>query len=421
MNSSLTLIFCGIVLWFLVSGMMRPDRVYQFPFLAGVITFAFILPQLPGVSTDPFMPDGAYVKTMIMGILCLLMLRLGWSEKAKPFEFLNVTLDERKLLMVAGFFSIIGAYFYLQLSRLPGELTVGVQQSGVSVMYLFFARLLTYGLVISSLCFARRRSLPALAIILFDLIFYFDRIIITGKRAEAIELILILVLPYWFMHRWAVPRIAVIAGLVVGTVAMVSMGDYREITRAHPQENWNAIADIDFEGNFKRTLENGGEEMRNAVLRINQTDRTLKFDYGKFHWNRIVFNYVPAQLVGAELKQSLLFTLPTVGRGYTPSTGSTETGMADAFQSFWYFGAFKFLLLSWLMVRIWNAAMAGMAAGQIIYILSIVPAMHAISHQTDWVVTIWVHIALFLAPALVYAMASRQQVASVNMMRLQPA
>ena len=74
--------------------------------------------------------------------------------------------------------------------------------------------------------------------------------------------------------------------------------------------------------------------------------------------------------------------------------------MTDAFQSFWWFGALKFLLLAYLMRRLWNTAMGGYAAAQIVFILSIVPAMHSISHLTDWVLTVWVHMALFLAPAL---------------------
>ena len=44
--------------------------------------------------------------------------------------------------------------------------------------------------------------------------------------------------------------------------------------------------------------------------------------------------------------------------------------------------------------------MAGEMLGQLVYMFSIVPAMHAISHQTDWVITVWIHMALFLIPIL---------------------
>ena len=47
----------------------------------------------------------------------------------------------------------------------------------------------------------------------------------------------------------------------------------------------------------------------------------------------------------------------------------------------------EFELLAYLMRRLWNTAMGGYAAAQIVFILSIVPAMHSISHLTDWVLT----------------------------------
>lgn len=92
-----------------------------------------------------------------------------------------------------------------------------------------------------------------------------------------------------------------------------------------------------------------------------------------------------------------------MARDYNALTGTTETGMADAFQSFWYFGALKFFLIAYLLARLWASAKEGQAAGQIVYMLSIVPAMHVVSHQTDWVIMAWVHMVLFLVPSLALA------------------
>jgi hypothetical protein len=189
-------------------------------------------------------------------------------------------------------------------------------------------------------------------------------------------------------------------GILAGTFLMTSMGDYRQITRAASGFVLNDIMEIDYAENFNETLERGGLEMRNAVQRIDEIDRRLEFDYGKFHWNRVVFTFVPAQLVGSKLKDALQFDTPKPSRDYNPLTGTTETGLVDAFGSFWYFGALKFLLLAWVMRRLWETAMAGEMLGQLVYMLSFVPAMHAISHQTDWVIPVWIHMAIFLIPVL---------------------
>jgi hypothetical protein len=199
--------------------------------------------------------------------------------------------------------------------------------------------LLSYGLAISALCLARRFSWWAFAIIAFDLVFYLDRIVVTGKRAEAVELLAIFALAWWFYRGWILPRTLVLSGVLLGTLLMNSMGDYRAITQANSAPVWEDIRKIDVIGNVSMLLRDGGDEMRNAVLRINNTETTMEFDYGKFHWNRLVFNFVPAQLVGPTVKQQFMLQMPLMARDYDPIIGTTETGMADAFQSFWYFGA----------------------------------------------------------------------------------
>lgn len=78
--------------------------------------------------------------------------------------------------------------------------------TGMPVVYLFFAQLMPYGTAIAVLCFARRPSWFAIAIILFDLVFYLDRILVTGKRAETIQLVLMFLLAFWFYRRIVVPR-----------------------------------------------------------------------------------------------------------------------------------------------------------------------------------------------------------------------
>src|SRR5690606_23366438 len=106
----------------------------------------------------------------IVAILSLLCLRFGWRDGNRPIAIFNQTYSETKLLVAAAILSVAGAYFYMKVSRLPPEMTVGVQMSGAPVFYLFFARLLSYGLAISAICFASRPSLPAAAIFAADML-----------------------------------------------------------------------------------------------------------------------------------------------------------------------------------------------------------------------------------------------------------
>lgn len=76
MNWLFTWLMLAAVLWLIGWGLLRRERIYQFPFLVGVITFSFILPQIPALAADPFLPHGAYVKTIAFSILCLIMCRI---------------------------------------------------------------------------------------------------------------------------------------------------------------------------------------------------------------------------------------------------------------------------------------------------------------------------------------------------------
>ncbi|WP_020184870.1 hypothetical protein [Methylopila sp. 73B] len=408
MTWMLVAILAALCLGLLVEGLVRPGGVYEFPFLAAAMSTAFVLPQLPGLVDGPFLPDGGFSAAVVFTVACLGAAPLGWRLARRPLLRQIVPLDETRLLLAAAALSATGAGFYVAVGRLPPEETVSVAISGFPVVLLFFSKMLVYGFAIAVLCAARRPSLPALTIALADSALYLDRVYVTGKRGEAFEFVLLIALAVWFQRRRALPRAAVAAALVLGMTALGSTEDYRKMTRRGETPGIAEIASIDFVGNFKTLLADGGYEFQNAVMRIDLTSRNQAFDYGLFHWNELVMTFVPSQLVGESLKRSLIVSVSgAADRFYEPKFGTTDTGMADAFGSFWWFGALKFLVVGWIMRRIYLSAMAGDAASQLLYMLSALPAMHIFSHHTNWIVAAWVQMALFVGPALIFAARRR--------------
>src|SRR5262249_37818220 len=147
-------------------------------------------------------------------------------------------------------------------------------------------------------------------------------------------------------------------------------------------------------------------ELRNAVFNIAAVKRSMKFDLGIFHWNSLVFAYVPRQIVGRDLKESLYLPQwdPALEEYfYHPMVGSTWTGLSDAFQSFWYFGVLKFFLIAFVLQKLWLAAQDGNLTAQLLYMLMPVWALEAITHTTQYFLNPWVHMAAFLLPALLLA------------------
>jgi hypothetical protein len=280
------------------------------------------------------------------------------------------------------------------------------QWTGLPVAYFFFARVLTYGLALAVLLYARNGSKLALLIVIYGTVFYLDRILIGGRRQELVEFAVIFLMAFCFQRGWCVPRSLMLVGMVAVALFINSVGEYRSLTMHASGPQWQAIADIDFVGNLSNISEHGGEEVKNAVYTIAAVSRTMQLDLGLYHWNSLIFAYVPAQLVGAEIKQAYYISLsqPVWEEFlYTPQTGTTLTGLSDAFQSFWYFGCLKFFLIAYVMQKLWLAARRGNMTAQLLYSLLPVHAMQAITHSTQNFVNPWVHLAIFLLPALLLA------------------
>lgn len=407
MNLVLVGLLCVVVVLLLAEGMGRSGRVVEFPFLAGAAFFAFILPQLPGLAEDPYLPDGAFARAMIVTIGCALACRVGWGMGWTVTPEAAV-FSERRLLFAAAVLSACGAFFFFQFNRLPYEYRTEGLHTGISVAYLFLGKLLYYGFTIAVLCLARRVTPAALAIVLFDSVFYLDRIVISGRRSDAVQFAVAIAVALWFQRRWAVPRTLALVGLAVGALLLASTGDYRQRTMSRDGPAWNRLADIAVLDNFQKGLADGGQEMRNAILLMERVSRAGNHDLAAYHWNTLVFNYVPAQIVGTRIKRSLLIDLPeSRERDYSAPTGTTETGMADAYASFGYAGPVKFLLIGLLMGALYRGAMAGRTEHQVFYALLVVPAMLTITHHTHWLLSEAVQAVLFVGPFLLFARIGR--------------
>lgn len=411
MNTALLLILLCVSGLLLAFGMSRRGAIYEFPFLAGTVFGGFMVPQLIGLLNDPFLPRGALEKTLVMAVLSAAMCWFGHALNRHPLRMLDWHFDRTRLLWASGGLSLVGSYFYFALGRLPEELTDSTQWSGLPVAYLFFARMLTYGFAIAVIVYMHSASKVALMLALFDSLFYLERIVIAGRRADLVEFAFIILLALWFQRNRSVPRGAMLAAVIAGALFVNSIGDYRGAMEEARGSWWDAVSNIDYVGNLEKIAEQGGAELKNAVYNIEAISRTMRFDYGAFHWNALVFSYVPAQLVGQGFKQSLMIPMENAAYlefFYSPRLGTTLTGLTDAFGSFWYFGCLKFFAIAFIMSKLYMAARRDSFAAQLVYSLIVPAAMQAITHHTQVFVSPWIHMILFLLPALLFARTRRK-------------
>jgi len=400
----------------LVCALAEPHRFYWYPALCALTILGWVVPQLVVLLDFPDLPSGALPLTLLMILLCFLAILAGWwrGGRARAWDF-RAEFDVGRLLIGAVALTLIGTYFRIRLYSLPDHLLEMGAWSGPQTIYIFFARMQMLAFALCWLLFLRYRSTLALGIAAFNLLFFLDRIFIGGRRATILEVGFILLAGLWLCRGWAPPRIALIAGAGALVILFNAIGEYRFATRARQAltdpisiaEAWENIKGIDWlaaanpEDRDPRQL-----ELYNATLVIAATQERRDFEWIGNYWDSLVFRYVPGQLVGFGLKESLMFntTDPMLEvYGVQKHAGTTRTGFADAFRSFWLFGALVFFGFAWLMRVCWERAITGDLLFQFLYLILMKDALHAITHSTSRFVVFWPYVVIFAGPVFWFA------------------
>ena len=399
---------CG---WIMILGFQKPQLMLQYPFAASAVFAGWVLPQLIGLSHNSRIPSAALDKTILMTLFCVVAIYFGDRVGRVPLKALNWQFNQRKLLIAATILSLVGVYFYYQVSLLANNATIeyGGQWTGPITIYVFFSTMLTYGMILALIAYFQRPSRWAAALVLMSFIVYIDRIIMWGRRQPAAELAIIVGLVLWFRYRKLPSRLVVAAVLVAGTLWVNSVGDYRRVVMGDDGEGLKDALSIDYLDNFQAIFTEGGFELLNATLDIGGADILASFDLGLSHWNGFIHAYIPGQLIGRDFKTELQVDLVDPARQvyrHLAHPGTTHTGMADAFKSFWYFGALKFFVIAYIIARLWHAATRGHKVALILVAVCFVGALESVTHTTDRFYMIFPKVVFFLMPALCYAKKS---------------
>ena len=373
------------------------------------------MPQFLGLTNAYGLPPYALDKAVLMATLCLGASYWGYVQNRRPAKLFQWSFNRNRLLQGSIALSVIGAYFYYKVGQLAVEATAetGGAWTGIITIYVFFAQMLSVGFAMALILHFRRPSFGTWLVIGFGLLFYLERILIAGRRADSVELFLMVLYALWFNRRWAPPRTLIIGAFIVGALFINSAGDYRSTMLGEDRTSWSGagiekVFAIDYIGNLTAIAEGqgGGEEVRNAVFTIEAVDRRLSFDYGFSLWNGFLHSYVPQQFVGVAFKSALTIDLEDDAYKeflYTPWPGTTYTGLADSFSSFWFFGAVKFFLIGFILSRWYRAANEGNFVAQLVIMLSMGAALHAITHTTHHFFLVFIKLAAFTVPVLLYA------------------
>jgi hypothetical protein len=404
--TSLLCVLCaGLILW----GLARRGRFLEFPSVAAWAVALQILSQLYAIRDGVALyPVDGLPRVVLMTLLCLGMTAVGYSLPGRGGKALRWRFDRQRLLMGAALLVAIGEFFAFLIRRLPEEVTRASQWSGRPVAYLFFARLATYGFAIALALFLHYRNKGALLLMIPYTVSALSVIVLYGRRTPAAEFFLTLLCFFWFIKKWVPPRPVMIAGVVGFGIFVMNAGAYRFAMLSDKGDRWEQVRQIDYLGNLRRDsiAEDNTYEMTNAIYSMSAVAQVGGYDFGLSLYNSLVEAYVPRQLVGERLKASMKVSLPDPAftlYGFEPHVGSCETGVAQAFLSFWYFGCLLYLLAGYVMRRIWDAAMVGSVPNEVIYVSLLAVYLGAYNGSIHNLTVPWVHLGAFLGPVFLWA------------------
>lgn len=413
----------AMVLWYL----RGHAKFYQFPFWAGVIALGWFYPQaIGGYFNVHRFPDHAYFDAMIFASLCTVALWLGFSwsvvKEVKSVSWLSLQFNASKLYYVGAVLCVLGIFFYWKLWNLPEEELARTQWTGAAVKYIFLASIFKIGFLVLWIRYLVRGhwlDMKSLVFIVPCLCFIFSAAFLRGRRSEMMNLISYVLVTLWFCRMISIPRWVIVSGLVGGLILVNGIGLYRSVMMNESisiEKRIKIAMHSDYGGVVESNLKKSGNEFQNYLFqRLVYADEGC-YDYGVYHWNRLVFNYIPAQIVGADFKKSLILPLPNIHRevekkyGFTWVTGTTKTGYADAFGSFGWLGVIKFGVIGVLMGCLYRYATAGTFLGVLLYVYSLKTSMVSITHGTnDILIRIWIYFFILAYPLVFWARARVRQ------------
>lgn len=403
MSFFLLIIYIAYIIYTLCSYYKKEYGVYQLPFLIACVNLTFVLPQMIAIYGVTENPDRSLSMTLFMIVSCNLAINIGFglNRKLPLGQFASISFTNGSKLVIA-LFILVGFLAYM-MNR---GVYRGGMISGQYVIISFFVGFLQYALILCFLVYKRRiiskRTFWILAS--FVILVYLDKTFMTGRRNDAIRIILIVSYFIFYLSgnnklyrkfRWFIP-----AFFILGMIGNTQIEEYRSNAYDDVSLGQN-ISTLDFSQAKNSLLSNTKGEVNNAVLGIENCYEHGYYDFGAYDWNRIIHDFVPQILVGSQGKKSLMISTPSQGleRKLT-RTGSTMTGYYDAFASFGIFGFVKFLVIALFMGILWRMQERSDIC-KLMYFAMLVNTMHIVTHTTSYFSNALIFFLIFVSPFLV--------------------
>lgn len=396
-------------------GLIKRERVYQYPFFMGGIFTSFILPQAIALNKNPWpVSPIALERVLFMSCLCAFMCWLGYQvpTHVNLLKKLDISLNYNRLLQGGILFILIGYLCSYLISQLPEEVLEQRQWTGIVTVYVFFGNLIFPGFMIILLCSLKKINIFKFILLIAAASLPLQIIVLNGRRESTATFIITIGLSFYYLFRYTPPRWLVISLITAALLIIPLTGTYRDIAKSG---EWNKLLELNPIENLLSFVEEGKIlELKNGALIMDASITTRQYAYGTDYWNLIVFRFIPAQFLGEDFKSSLMVKVAQYDiedlYNYNRITGTTTTGIGDAFVQFDYLGCLFFFLVAMLFKNLWiSANYRNSMASQIFYVSMIAPAMLNVTHSTARFFPDIIFRMIFIGGVIVYSRQKKQK------------
>ena len=243
--------FVGLIAVALVAVLIKPERIYEYPYFIAAVFAGFILPQAISLIRFPGVAQPEWIARMLlMTCLCFGMCLVGYQ--GRPIAFFRKAFAQPlfldRLFQGGLLFVIVSFVFSYLISGMSDEETGGDQWTGIVTIYAFFANLIYPGFAICLIVALRRNTFFAWAVTLAASLQPLEAVILYGRRENAAQFLMTLAVTLYFERGLKPPRTAIIAAVVGAMLAIPATGTYRGLEK---EGGWEDVKEFDLVDNFK--------------------------------------------------------------------------------------------------------------------------------------------------------------------------
>ena len=385
---------------------MGPGYYLTPPVLSAAVLLGWFLPQaITTLNYASGVPENGVLLLLLSANLSFTGLLIGWSVgrgKLTPQQYRRVGIHLAIKQLRSGRYGFLAAAFVAvaalvqALTQLqPAEALSAQQPTGLITILMALWTLNPIALFLGITCFIVFRTKISFIVALIAIACYAAPILLHFKRNDILEFGAVILFSLWIVKNWSVPRLAIPVGFLVGLLLLFGVGEIRRASgyslAADGSLERNAvtietIAKIDWAG----VIENAqlaNDEFMNGAFTMDYVSRYSSFGLGANLWNAFVQRWVPGQLVGDAVKQSMYITsfssldvLASYGQNWR--VGTTSTGFPQGYKDFWFIAIVFYVAIGRICRHLYSRAVTGDIPAASVYMGTVLLGIPSFTHGT---------------------------------------